>query len=246
MGLLVKGRRVGWQCGNPQGKWPPGPRMCEALLDQAPKPKPSAPAPLPYSRPERNTEPLGRPCLAGAPCGHHLASGETQCKAPGKHGEAGRHCGLLLLNESSADPAWWSSPLRSPFQTSRQALLGAVSSEAISSGHGSFSQIRYPLLYQEDSLHLPHPASCPCSSTPRRDAQGLGLMSCPALLLFITVTRGLSATHCYHCFPPPPPSVIFITAITKLFRLPAFFEFLHSVLTVTLLNGCYYDPHLGV
>ena len=54
MGLLVKGRRVGWQPRNPQGKRPPGPRMCEALLDQAPKPKPSAPAPVPYSRPEEH------------------------------------------------------------------------------------------------------------------------------------------------------------------------------------------------
>ena len=41
----------------------------------------------------------------------------------------------------------------------------------------------------------PIPPPAPCPSTPRRDAQGLGLVSCPALLLFITVTHGLSATH---------------------------------------------------
>lgn len=250
MGLLVKGRRVGWQCRNPQGKWPPGPRMCEALLDQAPKPKPSAPTPVPYSRPERNTEPLGRPCLAGAPCGHHLASGETQCKAPGKRGEAGRHCGLLLLNKSSADPPWWSSPPQSPFRTSRQALLGTISSEAISSGHSSFSQIRYPLLYQEDSLHLPHPASCPLPLDPQERCSGAGARvmprSAPLHHCHPWPLGYSSHNHCYRCFPPPPPSIILITAITKLFRLPAFFEFLHSVLTVTLLNGCYYDPHLGV
>ena len=40
---------------------------------------------------------------------------------------------------------------------------------------------------------IPHPA--PCSSTPRKDAQGLGLMSSHALLLCITVIRGLSVTH---------------------------------------------------
>lgn len=189
MGLLVKGRTVGWQSRNPQGKWPPGPLMCEALLDQAPKPKPSAPAPVPCSRPERNTEPLARLCLAGAQCGHHLASGETQCRAPEKHGETGRLRDLLLLDEASAEPARWSSPPRSPFRTARQALLGTISAEAISCGHSSFSQIHHLLLHQEDPLNLPHPASCP-----RNDAQGLGLTPSPALLLFTTVTRGLLAT----------------------------------------------------
>ena len=38
----------------------------------------------------------------------------------------------------------------------------------------------------------PHPA--PCSFTPRKGAQGLGLPSSPALLL-VTVIRGLSVTH---------------------------------------------------
>ena len=142
----------------------------------------------------RSTEPLARPCLAAAQCGHHLASGETQCRAPEKRGEAGRHRGLLLLSESSAEPARWSSPPRSPFQTSRQALLGAISSEAISSGHSSFSQICYPLLYQEGSLHLPHPASCPLLLHPQERCSGVGAPSSPTLLL-VTVIRGLSVTH---------------------------------------------------
>ena len=130
----------------------------------------------------RSTEPLARPCLAAAQCGHHLASGETQCRAPEKRGEAGRHHGLLLLSESSAEPARWSSPPRSPFQTSRQALLGAISSEAISSGHSSFSQICYPLLYQEGSLHLPHPASCPLLLHPQKRCSGVGapVITCSA------------------------------------------------------------------
>lgn len=208
MGHLVKGHRVGWQSRNPQGKWPPGPLMCEALLDQAPKPKPSAPAPVPCSRPERNTEPLARLCLAGGQCGHHLAFGETQCRAPEKHGETGRLRDLLLLDEASAEPARWSSPPRSPFQTARQALLGTISAEAISCGHSSFSQIHHPLLHQEDPLYLPHPASCPLLLHPQERRSGVGAHS-------ITRSAPLhhchpwplgysSHSHCCHCFSPPP------------------------------------------
>lgn len=204
MGFLVKG----WQSRNPQGKWPPGPRMCEALLDQAPKPKPSAPAPVPRSRPERSTEPLARLCLAGAQCGHHLASGETQCRAPEKHGEAGRLCDLLLLDEASAEPARWSSPPRSPFRTSGQALLGTISAEAISCGHSSFSQILHPLLHQEDSLYLPHPASCPLLLHPQERCSGVGAHAItPSALLHHSDPWPLgysSHSHCYRCFSPPP------------------------------------------
>ena len=94
---------------------------------------------------------------------------------------------------------------------------------------------------------IPHPA--PCSSTPRNDAQGLGLTPSPALLLFTTVIRGLLVTHLIVIAVVVSLLllfIIFIMAITKLFSLPAFFEFLLSVLTVTLLNGHYYGPRLGV
>ena len=233
MGHLVKGHRVGWQSRNPQGKWPPGPLMCEALLDQAPKPKPSAPAPVPCSRPERNTEPLARLCLAGGQCGHHLASGETQCRAPEKHGETGRLCDLLLLDEASAEPARWSSPPRSPFQTARQALLGTISAEAISCGHSSFSQIHHPLLHQDDPLYLPHPASLPlappppgttlrgwgsrhhplCSSSPLSSVASWLLISQSLLSLFLSSSSSSSSS-----WPSPNSSVCQLS-------LNSFFQF---------------------
>lgn len=97
------------------------------------------------------------------------------------------------------------------------------------------------------TCRIPHPALC--SSTPRKDAQGLGLTPSPPLLFFTTVIHGLLVTHLTVTVIVVSLLllfIIFIMAITKLFSFPAFFEFLHSVLTVTLLNGYYYDPHLGV
>lgn len=245
MGLLVKGHRVGWQSRNPQGKWPPGPLMCEALLDQAPKPKPSAPSPVPCSRPERNTEPLARLCLAGAQCGHHLAFGETQCRAPEKHGEAGRLRDLLLLDEASAEPARWSSPPRSPFRTARQALLGTISAEAISCGHSVLTDPSSPVTPGRSPVPTPSRILPLAPPPPGTMLRGWGSRHHP---LFTTVIRGLLVTHLtvIVVIVSLLLFIIFIMAITKLFSLPAFFEFLLSVLTVTLLNGYYYDPHLGV
>lgn len=215
---------------------------------------PSAPKPALCSRPERAVAPWVGLCPEEAQCGYHLASGVVQ--APKKHGEAGTHCGLLLLGEASAEPAPWSS---------RHGLVSK--SETSSLGyrvlccHFQWTQLFLthplsPVRTRETPCTVPIPASCPLLLCPVKDARGLELTPSPPVLLFLPVIRSLLVTCppliVSTASPPPPPrpaSSVLITAIIYYvnFRCSlAFLGLLPSGLIMTLFDRYCSDPHLGV
>lgn len=221
---------------------------------------PSAPKPALCSRPERAVAPWVGLCPEEAQCGYHLASGVVQ--APKKHGEAGTHCGLLLLGEASAEPAPWSS---------RHGLVSK--SETSSLGyhvpccHFQWTQLFLthplsPARTRETPCTVPIPASCPLLLHPRKRCSGIGahaVTACAPLPPCHPQPLGyLPPTHREHCFSSfssssssrflrPHHSHHLLSELCVNFRCSlAFLGLLPSGLIMTLFDRCYSDPHLGV